>query len=405
LSAKWLKEQLHANLVTKQQKKVTHRLHRQQSATRIINMRDCEERAKSAELVYIQEFDTGITRKKCGKGFKYVDAEGKGVTCKLMRKRILELVIPPAWKDVWICLDDAGHIQATGFDEAGRKQYIYHVRWHEASAVHKYGRLKEFARLLPQIRRKVKVDLKSAELNKRRVVAAVVRLLDKACIRIGNRQYLEANNSRGATTLTAENVCRHKHEISLNFKGKSGKQIELKCHDEGLASVIEDCEKSDGEFLFSYQTDGDELTAVTSSDVNSYLLEVTREPVTAKDFRTWRGSVVALSTLSSMEDNLSKTAKKRFVVSAVKAAAAALANTPAVCRKSYIHSAILKTAEEGTLTAFLKNVNVEGVSLAGLTREEIKLVLFLTEIERDIQTAARAATRGKIRNLKKNAAA
>jgi DNA topoisomerase-1 len=368
-------------------------------------MKDCEARARSAELIYIREFDTGITRKKCGKGFKYLNPDGKSVTCKLMRKRILELVIPPAWKDVWICVDDAGHIQATGFDEAGRKQYIYHARWHEASAVHKYGRLKEFARLLPAIRRRVKIDLRSAELNKRRVVAAVVRLLDKACIRIGNRQYLQSNDSRGATTLTSANVCRHNHDISLNFKGKSGKQIELKCHDEGLASVIEDCEKSDGEFLFSYETDGGELVAVTSSDVNSYLLEVAKEQVTAKDFRTWRGSVVALETLSAMEDNLSKTAKKKFVTSAVKAAAAALANTPAVCRKSYIHSAILKTAEEGTLTSFLKRLKFDEVRTAGLTKEEIKLVLFLTEMEREILATEKPTRRNKVQNLKKETAA
>jgi DNA topoisomerase-1 len=138
---------------------------------------------------------------------------------------------------VWICTDDNGHVQATGIDQGGRKQYIYHPRWHEASAQHKYGRLKLFATLLPTIRRRVKIDIESEQLSKQRVVAAVVRLLDKACIRIGNKEYLEAHDSRGATTLSAEHVCRNSHEISLNFKGKSGKQIELKCYDEGLAAV------------------------------------------------------------------------------------------------------------------------------------------------------------------------
>jgi DNA topoisomerase-1 len=368
-------------------------------------MKDCEARARSAELIYIQEFGSGITRKKCGKGFKYLHHDGKSVTCKVMRQRILSLVIPPAWKDVWICADDAGHIQATGFDEAGRKQYIYHARWHEASALHKYGRLKEFARLLPQIRRRVQSDLKTSELNKRRVVAAVVRLLDKACIRIGNRQYLESNDSRGATTLTAEHVCRHHHEISLNFKGKSGKQIELKCKDEGLAAVIEDCEKSDGEFLFSYQTEGEEFVAVTSSDVNSYLFEVTNEPVTAKDFRTWRGSVVALSTLSTMEENLSKTAKKKIIVQAVKAAAAALANTPAVCRRSYIHSAILTAAEDDTLGVLLKSLNHEGERRPGLSKEEIRLILFLTAIEQHIPKETKLMKPAQRRKVSEEAAA
>lgn len=344
-------------------------------------MNDCEERAASAGLIYIQDFESGHTRKKCGKGFKYVDSNGKTIPCKLTRARIVALVIPPAWTNVWICTDDDGHIQATGLDAAGRKQYIYHPRWHEASAVHKYGRLKQFANLLPSIRRRVQADLKITELNKRRVVAAVVRLLDKACIRIGNKQYLEANDSRGATTLTSDHVCRNAHEISLNFRGKSGKQIELKCHDEGLASVIEDCEKSEGEFLFSYQNESEDFVAVTSTDVNSYLLEISKQPVTAKDFRTWRGSVVALNELATMGENLSKTATKKCIVSAVKSAAAALANTPAVCRQSYIHSAILSSAEEGTLAGLMRKLGHDNVRRAGLTLEEMRLVSFLSYLE------------------------
>jgi DNA topoisomerase-1 len=348
---------------------------------KVIDLSDCEARATHAGLIYIQDMQTGLGRKKCGKGFKYVDHEGKTLGCKVQRKRIELLVIPPAWKEVWICPEADGHIQVTGFDEAGRKQYIYHERWHEASAVHKYGRLKSFAELLPIIRRKVKADLKTEALNKRRIVAAVVRLLDKACIRIGNRQYLEANDSRGATTLTSANVCHHHHDISLSFKGKSGKQIELQCHDEGLASVIEDCEKSDGEFLFSYETAEGELVAVTSSDVNTYLYEASKHPTTAKDFRTWRGSVVALSELASMPQDLSKTAKKRLIVAAVKAASAALGNTPAVCRRSYIHSRILSAAEEGNLANWMATIAQNKVRRAGLTAQEQLLVNFLHYLE------------------------
>ncbi|MBS1955110.1 MAG: DNA topoisomerase IB [Cyanobacteria bacterium SZAS-4] len=344
-------------------------------------MIDWEARANSAGLLYVQNFENGCTRKKCGKGFKFIGPDGKTLLDKGTRQRILALVIPPAWKDVWICSDPDGHIQATGFDEAGRKQYIYHPRWHEASSAHKYGRLKVIAGLMPTIRRHVKADLKSNELSKRRVVAAVVRLLDKACIRIGNRQYLQANDSRGATTLTSEHVCRNSHEISLSFKGKSGKQIELKCADEGLAAVIEDCEKSDGEFLFSYENEHNEFVAVTSSDVNSYLLEIAKESVTAKDFRTWRGSVVALNELATMPEDLSKTAKKKAIVSAVKSAAAALGNTPAVCRSSYIHSAILASADAGILPPLVRRLETTNLRRAGLTKEEMKLVAFLTHIE------------------------
>lgn len=344
-------------------------------------MHDCGERAEKAGLIYIREFDIGLGRKKCGKGFKYIAVDGKALNCKLTRERIVSLVIPPAWKEVWICPDADGHIQATGFDEAGRKQYIYHPRWHEASASHKYGRLREFAGLLPRIRRRVQADLKGSELSKTRVVAAVVRLLDKACIRIGNRQYLEANDSRGATTLTAEHVCTHRHEITLNFKGKSGKQIELKCQDEGLASVIEDCEKSDGEFLFSYQNENEEPVAVTSSDVNAYLYETTRNQVTAKDFRTWRASVVALTSLENMQDDLSMTAKKRLIGAAVKAAATALVNTPAVCRRSYIHSSILAFAEEGSLGQIMRRLHDGQKIVSGLSKSEARLVMFLTHAE------------------------
>jgi DNA topoisomerase I len=360
-------------------------------------MIDWEARAQNAGLLYIQDFERGFSRKKSGKGFKYIAPDGKPLACKNTRQRLVSLVIPPAWKQVWICTEADGHIQATGFDDAGRKQYIYHPRWHEASAAHKYGRLKMIAELLPTIRRSVKADLKVTQLSKQRVVAAVVRLLDKACIRIGNKQYLEANDSRGATTLTSEHVCRNSHEISLNFKGKSGKQIQLKCADEGLASVIEDCEKSDGEFLFSYETENNEYVAVTSSDVNSYLLETTKESVTAKDFRTWRGSVVALNELADMNENLSKTAKKRCIVAAVKSAAAALGNTPAVCRSSYIHSAILSAAEEGILPPLMRRLETEKIRCVGLTKEETRLVSFLLHLEKqDAKPAARKKPSGDI---------
>jgi DNA topoisomerase-1 len=181
--------------------------------------------------------------------------------------------------------------------------------------------------------------------------------------------------------LTAEHVCRNSHEISLNFKGKSGKQIELTCADQGLASVIEDCEKSDGEFLFSYQNANDEYVAVTSSDVNSYLMEIAKESVTAKDFRTWRGSVVALNELANMPDEMSKTAKKKAIVAAVKAAAAALGNTPAVCRSSYIHSAILAHADKGALSSVMRRLNNDKVRRAGLNKDEMQLLAFLSYLE------------------------
>jgi len=347
------------------------------------SMNDWEKRAQAAGLAYIREFESGFSRRKCGKGFKYIDENGQTIKCPQTRERLSSLVIPPAWKNVWICSDGDGHIQATGTDDAGRKQYIYHPRWHEASAVHKYGRLSVFAGLLPAIRRNVKNDLELPELNKRRVVAAVVRLLDKASIRIGNKQYLEANDSRGATTLTAEHVCRDAQGISLNFRGKSGKQIETKCTDDRLAKFLEDCQRSEGEFLFSYQNASSDFVAVTSSDVNKYLMGIAKQSVTAKDFRTWRGSVIALARLSEMQDGLSKTAKRRFIVDGVKATAAVLGNTPAVCRKSYIHSAILRFAEEGLLPQIMRELKTEHVRRTGLTKHETELLAFLKFAEKE----------------------
>lgn len=353
------------------------------------------ERAASAGLEYIQEFGQGLTRKKSGKGFKYIASDGSTVTCKITKSRVKALVIPPAWKDVWICLNPDGHIQATGYDDAGRKQYIYHARWHEASAAYKYGRLQIFAGLLTKIRNQVRKDLKTPELSKRRVIAAVVRLLDKASIRIGNKRYVQENESHGATTLLTEHVECSMDRISLNFKGKSGKQIELECRDSGLAAVIADCENNESEFLFSYLNEENELVAVNSADVNAYLLEISNEHITAKDFRTWRGSVIALAELARMEEELSKTARKRAIVEAVRAAATALGNTMAVCRQSYIHSAILAHAERGSLPKLIRALEGKVIRSAGLTRDEMRLSILLPHLddENSLLTFKRKRTR------------
>ena len=206
--------------------------------------------------------------------------------------------------------------------------------------------------------------------------------MDKACIRVGNRQYLDANDSRGATTLTSEHVCRHSKDITFNFRGKSGKQIELKCHDEQLAAVIEDCEKSDGEFLFSYLNENDEYIPITSSDVNSYLLQFNHDAITAKDFRTWKGSVIALAELAAMPEDISVTKRKRIIAAAVKAASTALTNTPAVCRRSYIHSSILEMASEGLLPSVMRTLAKKEERRTGLTQPEITLVKFLQHAEK-----------------------
>lgn len=344
---------------------------------------DSETRAKSAGLNYVTSFEVGWSRQKCGKGFKFLDENGNLITDREGRKRLMGLVIPPAWKDVWIAADPLAHIQVTGMDEAGRKQYIYHSHWSAVSSAHKYSKMIEFARVLPAIRKDVINQLRTPGLSKRKVVAAVVRLLDKSGLRVGNKQYLEANESRGATTLSSENVDCDAHSITFTFKGKSGRQIEVTCNDDLLASVVAQCEKVDSEFLFSYKTAEGEYAPVTSADINSYLMEFSKTTVTAKDFRTWRGSVTALAAMKNIQVEMSETARKRFIAGVVRVTSQALCNTPAVCRSSYIHTSIISLAQENRLSSVMSKISQIDSRKAYLSKDERMLISFLSHIERE----------------------
>ena len=338
-------------------------------------------RAAKAGLFYVNDFDSGYSRRRCGKGFTYLSSRGDTIKADRTRGRIESLVIPPAWQDVWICSKPTGHIQARGVDDAGRTQYIYHPKWTAISGATKFDRMQKFANLLPRIRRRVRKDIKGRKVTRDRVVACVVRLLDKAQIRIGNQRYTEQRNSRGATTLDSQHVEVDGPVVSLDFPGKSGKRQEIEFSDAKVAKVIQQCEEIDGQFLFCYRDDDDTETTVVSSNVNEYLRDVTNENVSAKDFRTWWGSVTALAELAELDADLPKSKRKRAAVAAVKATATELGNTPTVCRKSYIHPAILAAAESGELPDLVRKADRSQNSNNEWTVDETRFVNILPHLD------------------------
>lgn len=285
-------------------------------------------------------------------------------------------MIPPAWQDVWICPTGEGHIQAKGRDEAGRVQYIYHEHWQAISSARKFDRMARFAEVLPRIRRRLRRDLNRKGLGRLRVLAAVVRLLDRAQLRVGNSRSVEA---RGATTLDAEHVELDGFQVSLEFPGKSGQQREVAFRDAKVAKVIQGCEELDGQYLFQYVDDDGQDRRIDSSDVNDYLDEVAKERVTAKDFRTWWGSVTALDELADLAGSECQRERKAAVRAAVKATAETLGNTVAVCRSSYIHPGILTAAESGELATLLQDVEVQPVS--ELTLAEVRFQSLLPMLD------------------------
>src|SRR5215210_2320485 len=291
----------------------------------------------------------GIRRRRRGRGFEYWDENGGRIDDIETLERIRELAIPPAWTDIWICPYPNGHLQATGRDARGRKQYRYHPRWREVRDEAKYTKLLTFARVLPQIRARVEADLKHRGLPREKVLAAIVRLMEMTLIRIGNAEYAKANKSFGLTTLRDRHVAIEGGRIHIIFRGKSGKQHETDINDRRLARILKDCRDVPGYELFQYIDDDGERRTVDSADVNEYLREVTGEDITAKDFRTWAATHLAAQALREFENFDSDAKRKKAIVDAVKKVATHLGNTPAICRRSYIHPAILDGYMDGTL--------------------------------------------------------
>jgi DNA topoisomerase I len=275
-------------------------------------------------------------------GFRYYRPDGRPLKSPTDLKRIRTLAVPPAWKRVWICPDPRGHLQATGRDARGRKQYRYHPEWRAHRDGDKFDRLEAFAALLPVIRARAAADLAKSGLPREKVLATVVQLLERSLIRVGNDEYAKSNKSFGLTTLRDQHVEVKGSTLRFEFRGKSGKRHSVGINDRRLARVVKQCRDLPGQELFQYINEDGRTQDVNSADVNTYLREITGTDVTAKDFRTWFGSVLALAALREFRHAGSTAASKRNVLRAIEAVAGVLGNTPAVCRKSYIHPAILE---------------------------------------------------------------
>ena len=310
---------------------------------------DPVEAAKAAGLRYVTDNKPGIRREKRVDGFVYIGVDGEPVTDEKTLARINALGIPPAYEDVWICPIRNGHLQATGRDAKGRKQYRYHERWREARDENKYGRMLAFAEALPRIRERVEADLARPGLPREKVLATVVRLLETTMIRVGNEEYARNNEHYGLTTLHNEHVDVSGSKIRFHFTGKSGKEHSVDLKDPRLARIVKRCQDLPGHELFEYIDESGERRNIGSADVNAYLQEITGEHFTAKDFRTWAGTVLCALTLRECAGFESDAQAKKNVVQAIKSVAERLGNTPAICRKCYVHPAVLDLYLTGSM--------------------------------------------------------
>jgi DNA topoisomerase-1 len=307
------------------------------------------ESAKSAGLRYVSSDARGIRREMGPLGFRFVGVDGKVIRKAAELKRIRALAIPPAWTDVWICADPRGHLQATGRDARGRKQYRYHPDWRACRDETKYDRMQQFAAALPGIRKRTEADLCRPGLPREKVLATVVQLLEKSLIRVGNDEYARHNGSFGLTTLRNKHVDVKGATLKFEFRGKSGVRHTVDVNDRRLARIVKQCRDLPGQELFQYIDEDGTHYDVTSQDVNAYLKEISGEEFTAKDFRTWSGTVLAGTALREIERATSMTQGKKNVLSAIEAVAGMLGNTRAVCRKSYIHPAIIDAYMDASL--------------------------------------------------------
>ncbi|MFN3648344.1 MAG: DNA topoisomerase IB [Armatimonadota bacterium] len=350
------------------------------------------ETARAAGLRYVSDERPGIRRRRCGRGWSYLGPDGATVRDERTLRRIRSLVIPPAWRDVWICPIPHGHIQATGRDEKGRKQYRYHPRWHEVRDATKYDRMIQFGEALPRIRRRVDEDLSRRGLPREKVLATVVRLLEETLIRVGNDEYARKNESFGLTTLREEHVDVQGSTVRFHFRGKSGKECDADLRDRRVSQVVRKLQELPGQELFQYHDDDGQIRDVASSDVNEYLREISGQDFTAKDFRTWAGTLLAFRELCGAEPCETKTAAKKRVATAIKNVASRLNNTPAVCRKCYVHPAVLETYLDEAKRALLTECPAPEIvdEVEALKDDEARVLGFLKEIAR---TAGRPARR------------
>ena len=310
--------------------------------------------AKIVGLRYVKDDEPGIRREKVGDGFRYLDSDGKIVRDEVVLDRIKSLAIPPAWTDVWICKSENGHLQATGRDVRRRKQHRYHPRWREVRDETKYVQMLAFAKALPKIRKRVDEDLALPGFPRKKVLATVVRLLEVSLIRVGNEEYARENHSYGLTTMKDRHVDVSGSKLHFHFRGKSGKKHDIDIRDRQLARVVKGCQDLPGQELFQYIDEEGEPRKVESDDVNSYLREITGEDFTAKCFRTWAGTVLAAQALREFELFDSKTEAKKNIIQAIENVSQRLGNTPAICKKCYVHPAILESYMDQKLVETLQ---------------------------------------------------
>jgi DNA topoisomerase-1 len=347
--------------------------------------------AMSAGLRYVDDRSPGIRRLKRRKGFQYINPGGSVIRDSDDLARLRALAVPPAWTDVWICPHSRGHIQATGRDAMGRKQYRYHPRWRACRDETKFDRLEAFAASLPHLRRRTAADLARRGLPRSKVLAAIVQLLEKSLIRVGNEEYARANNSFGLTTLRDRHVQVRGERLRFHYRGKSGIRHSVDVNDRRLARVVRQCRDLPGQELFQYIDLGGRRRRVGSGDLNAYVKEVTGEDFTAKDFRTWSGTVLAVTALRDLEEVDTKKRAGKNVLLAIDAVAGLLGNTRAVCRKSYVHPGIVDCYIDGSMKKVLDRASRALLKqVAGLRPNETIVLALLKQLSPK-EAARRAA--------------
>lgn len=337
--------------------------------------------AKSAGLQYVNDGAPGLSRRKTGKAFAYRDAAGGRVSDPATLARIKRLAIPPAWTDVWICPSDTGHIQATGRDDRGRKQYRYHPDWRAVRDETKFGRMLAFGRALPRIRRRVARDVQRPGLGREKVLATMIRLLETTLVRVGNDEYARANRSFGLSTMRDRHVKVRGGTVRFEFQGKSGRRHQIELHEPRLAEIVRRVQDLPGQELFQYLDEEGRTQDVKSDDVNAYLREVAGREFSAKDFRTWAGTVLAAIALQQFDRFATKAQARRNLVAAIERVAERLGNTPAVCRKCYIHPVVLESYLDGATVEVLRGKAEAALShgLGRLTGAEGAVLAFLQQ--------------------------
>jgi DNA topoisomerase-1 len=340
--------------------------------------------ARKVGLRYVSDARPGLHRERAGKHFRYTDAEGRAVRDRETLARIKSLVIPPAWTDVWICTAHNGHIQVTARDARGRKQYRYHPLWRKVRDENKYEHLVSFGKALPLIRRQVEKHLALPGLPREKILATIVRLLETTMMRVGNEEYARTNGSFGLTTLRDKHVRIEGSRLEFNFRGKSGVAHSIELNDRRLARIVRSCRDLPGYELFQYLDDEGDRRAIDSEDVNEYLRTISGEDYTAKDFRTWAGTLLAALALREFEKFDSQAQAKKNLVRAIESVAGKLGNTPAICRKCYIHPTVMESYLEGSMLEGLQrraekglmhnvhDLNPEEAAVLGLLQQRLQ---------------------------------